>query len=442
MPLRFWAITIWPKMPRKKLSSRRIERCQALREPAAFAAWFRTIIFKHCDRVTRRKRHPITGLEAALEVASPEPSPHETLESRERQQSVREAIATLSDAERQVVLLYYMGEHSTAVIAAFLEVTANAVKTRLYAARQRLRKYMGEIEENLNAARPSSDPKFAEKVQRMIRPEALKKNDHLFWSPGIGADVWEMFCAAITGDLETIKRLLDKDPSLARANYEYRTPLHFAVRENQLEVAAYLLEHGATFSFGNVLEDARDRGYIEMQKLLEAALAVPHDTVPKGAAIAEAIRERDLTKVRRLLDADSTLVHASDERTNQPIHWAAMTRQPDIIDELLARGQTSTHSVATARVQFSLPTAIITFAAGAMCHGTGRPRRAKCSRTCAGAAQTATSAPRRTSAIWNGCANCLTMTHRWPIAHQITSPTTPAPGRRYAMLPVRDTLRS
>jgi DNA-directed RNA polymerase specialized sigma24 family protein len=27
----------------------------ALREPAAFSAWFRRIVFKHCDRMTRRK---------------------------------------------------------------------------------------------------------------------------------------------------------------------------------------------------------------------------------------------------------------------------------------------------------------------------------------------------------------------------------------------------
>ena len=46
-------------------------------------------------------------------------------------------------------------------------------------------------------------------------------------------------------------RLLDKDPSLARAHYEYRTPIAFAVRENQVEVAAYLLDHGADL-------DARD----------------------------------------------------------------------------------------------------------------------------------------------------------------------------------------
>ena len=42
----------------------------------------------------------------------------------------------------------------------------------------------------------------------------LKKNAPLIWSPGMGADVWEMFYAAITEDLETIKRLLKKDSSL------------------------------------------------------------------------------------------------------------------------------------------------------------------------------------------------------------------------------------
>src|SRR5215470_4181880 len=51
-----------------------------LREPAAFSGWFRTIIFKHCDRLIRRKKHPIAELDAALNVASPNPSPQETLE--------------------------------------------------------------------------------------------------------------------------------------------------------------------------------------------------------------------------------------------------------------------------------------------------------------------------------------------------------------------------
>ena len=42
--------------------------------------------------------------------------------------------------------------------------------------------------------------------------------------------------------------------------------------------------------------------------------------------------------MRRLLDDSPELLHAGDERSNQPIHWAVMTRQIDIIDELLSRG--------------------------------------------------------------------------------------------------------
>ena len=115
---------------------------------------------------------------------------------------------------------------------------------------------------------------------------ALKKNEPLFWSPGKGTDVWEMFCACIAGDLNTVKQLLEKDPSLTRSHYEYRTPLSFAVRKNRLEVAAYLIEHGASFAFGNLLEMARDRGYQEMEKLLEAALAGARGTGLKGEPVA------------------------------------------------------------------------------------------------------------------------------------------------------------
>ena len=41
-----------------------------------------------------------------------------------------------------------------------------------------------------------------------------------------------------------------------------RTPLSFAVRENQLAVGDFLLEHGAEpLALGDVVEMARDRGY-------------------------------------------------------------------------------------------------------------------------------------------------------------------------------------
>lgn len=164
-----------------------------------------------------------------------------------------------------------MSEQSHAAIAEFLDVTANTVKTRLYSARQRLTAYMADIEKNLDATRPSRDARFAETVQRLIRPADLTGNRKLFWTSGIGSDLWEMFCACITGDLETVKRLIEKDPPIARAYYEYRTPIAFAVRHNEVEVTAYLLDHGASLfdTSGDLLDVARQRGYTDMAQLLE-----------------------------------------------------------------------------------------------------------------------------------------------------------------------------
>jgi ankyrin repeat protein len=88
----------------------------------------------------------------------------------------------------------------------------------------------------------------------------------------------------------------------------------------------------------SLLDICRDRGYGQMQTLLETNLARRQGASPKGEAVAAAIRGRELERVRSLLDATPELLHAGDERSNQPIHWAVMTRQLDVIDELLARG--------------------------------------------------------------------------------------------------------
>jgi ankyrin repeat protein len=181
-----------------------------------------------------------------------------------------------------------------------------------------------------------------EKIQRMIQPDELKKNEPLIWSTGTGTDAWELFCACITGDLATVKRLVDKNPSIVRCHFAYRTPIYFAVRENQLEVAAFLLDHGAD-PFGLAVNDSllditRDHGYVEMEKLLESKYASLHGASTRGEPVAAAIRESDLSKVKSLLDASPELLDAGDGQSNQPIHWATMTRQIDVIDELLARG--------------------------------------------------------------------------------------------------------
>lgn len=176
----------------------------------------------------------------------------------------------------------------------------------------------------------------------MLQPAELKSDRKLLWSPGRGTDLWALFQACLAGDLGAATALIAKDPSLARAHYQYRKPLYFAVRENRIDVARFLLEHDYNpidlWVDDDPLQIARDRGYTEMARMLEETLETKFNVSPRGEPVALALRQHDLGRVRELLDREPALIDKGDQRSNQPIHWATMTRQPDAIDELLRRG--------------------------------------------------------------------------------------------------------
>jgi ankyrin repeat protein len=176
----------------------------------------------------------------------------------------------------------------------------------------------------------------------MLQPAELKSDRKLTWSPGRGTDVWALFQACASGDLAAVQGLIAREPALARSHYQYRKPLYFAVRENQTEVVRFLLEHDPNpldlWVDDSPIEIARDRGYTEMERLLTQTLDAKFNASSKGEPVAQALREHDLAAVRALLDAQPELLARGDARSNQPIHWATMTRQLDAIDELLRRG--------------------------------------------------------------------------------------------------------
>ena len=230
---------------------------------------------------------------------------------------------------------------------------------------EQLRKQAKEYLDTLRAADPSailataqhalareygfdSWPKLVHHVEsvqphrRMLRPADLKTDEPLTWSAGRGTDVWELFQACAAGDLQTVRALIGKDRSLARAHYDYRKPLYFAVRENHLEVARFLLEQDSNpldlWVDDDPITIARDRGYSAMERMLVETLETKFNASMKGEPAALALREHDLKKMRTLLDAEPALVRKGDQRSNQPIHWATMTRQLEAIDELLRRG--------------------------------------------------------------------------------------------------------
>src|SRR5688572_11347292 len=155
-------------------------------------------------------------------------------------------------------------------------------------------------------------------MSSMIRPDELKRSVPLTWSAGLGTDVWDLFCAIVDGDLEAVRRLVARDPSLIRCQYHYRTPIYFAVRENRLDIASFLLERGADpLSLAvddTLLEICSDRGLAEMERLLETHHARVQNASPRGEPVAAAIRERDPAKMRGLLDGTPDLLHRGDGR--------------------------------------------------------------------------------------------------------------------------------
>src|SRR5262245_23650397 len=58
-------------------------------------------------------------------------------------------------------------------------------------------------------------------------------------------EVWSMLVASRDGDLERVKELAGRCPALVTCQYDYTTPLHFAVREGHLDLVCYLIERRA-----------------------------------------------------------------------------------------------------------------------------------------------------------------------------------------------------
>ena len=161
-----------------------------------------------------------------------------------------------------------------------------------------------------------------------------------------GHQAWALFCASGAGDLARVSALLDRDPKLVNAQYWYQFPIHMAVREGHAEVVQLLLQAGAdpgqsryTYnSWDKLLAIAEERGYGEVQALLVAAMRERFGYDPGFVALAEAIKGRDRARGEAVLAEHPDFIRAADALGNGPLHWAALTRQNELVDFFVARG--------------------------------------------------------------------------------------------------------
>jgi len=179
----------------------------------------------------------------------------------------------------------------------------------------------------------------------MRQPDWLKTDAWVPWSNGPGNDVWAALTAAWTGDLPTLQRLIAAYPELRHCDEGYREPITLAILAARADVVAWLLQGNPdtdSAAFG-ILPDVPQRAQYDPDYAVVAELVTRHQREvygvrPEGEQLAELIRQRDVAAVAALIDADLSLIEAADGRGNQPLHWAALTRNLAMIDLLLERG--------------------------------------------------------------------------------------------------------
>ena len=113
-------------------------------EKAGLATWITAVCRNTAyDRLRALERRARRTGELSEDSPDLSPGPEEEVLRRERAQALREALNTLSAADRRLFYRKYYYLQSTAQIAAELGTTERAVEGRLYRIRKRLQKQLG-----------------------------------------------------------------------------------------------------------------------------------------------------------------------------------------------------------------------------------------------------------------------------------------------------------
>jgi ankyrin repeat protein len=176
--------------------------------------------------------------------------------------------------------------------------------------------------------------------KRMSQPEVMKTNAYVGGVEKVnGHDLWALFKACAAGEMPKVKALLAKDRRLANAQFAYQFPIHLAARAGHAEIVKLLLDQGADPSpWGNVLLAARDRGYRQIEGVLQRAMRNRFGYSPDFDELMEAIVARDSRKIGAVLRRQPNLAQASDARGNNALHWSVITRQLELIERFTALG--------------------------------------------------------------------------------------------------------
>ena len=111
------------------------EKRGTLRDERLFATWLTRILIRECVNIQRRQRRTVP-VEALPEQAQEDES--------DAVRSLREAMETLPQRQRTMVVLHYMEDYDVREVARIMGTTRGAVCAGLSRAREALRRRIGE----------------------------------------------------------------------------------------------------------------------------------------------------------------------------------------------------------------------------------------------------------------------------------------------------------
>jgi RNA polymerase sigma-70 factor (ECF subfamily) len=120
-----------------------------IRDGTSFEAWLYRIAINACRSRMRRKWYQVLPWPepAPQVVAAPEEQPDRVLILGERRDRLLGAIDSLGEKHRLVVILRYYAGLSNEEIARTLNIPSGTVRSRLHIARQRLREFLTQQDE-------------------------------------------------------------------------------------------------------------------------------------------------------------------------------------------------------------------------------------------------------------------------------------------------------